>query len=375
VALLGQLFSVPAPADAQAVQIMTIHRAKGLEFDHVFVPALDRSTRQNEHRLLSFIDLPRPDGGSDLLMAPVEALEEEGEDLRHLIRSFESAREAHERARLLYVAVTRARQTLHLSGAPPRRRNGTLDIRRHSLLEPLWTVAAGDFAVTDAAALHTAPRSRAPLIRLRHGWQPPAPAAAPELPRLPLQYEAPPQVEFSWVGETQRHIGTLVHLLLARAAQRTPLPDEAEIERERAALIEQLRLEGVPAAERGAAAALVVEAVTRTLADARGRWILDGAHPYAASELALTGVSEGRLRSVVIDRCFVDEAGTRWVIDYKTSRHEGAGVEAFLDAEVERYRAQLCGYVALARTLGPQPVRAGLYFPLLGAFREVAAAP
>jgi ATP-dependent exoDNAse (exonuclease V) beta subunit len=77
----------------------------------------------------------------------------------------------------------------------------------------------------------------------------------------------------------------------------------------------------------------------------------------------------------VIDRCFVDEAGTRWVIDYKTSRHEGAGVEAFLDAEVERYRPQLYGYVALARTLGPQAVRAGLYFPLLGAFREVDVAP
>jgi hypothetical protein len=38
---------------------------------------------------------------------------------------------------------------------------------------------------------------------------------------------------------------------------------------------------------------------------------------------------------------------------------------------LERYRSQLETYVALARGLGPNPVRAGLYFPLLGAFREL----
>ena len=74
---------------------------------------------------------------------------------------------------------------------------------------------------------------------------------------------------------------------------------------------------------------------------------------------------------MVIDRSFVDRNGTRWVIDFKTSRHEGSGREAFLEQEMQRYQAQLATYVALARALGPQPVRAGLYFPLLGAFQEV----
>ena len=38
----SDLFSAPGAAGANPVQVMTIHRAKGLEFDHVFVPALDR---------------------------------------------------------------------------------------------------------------------------------------------------------------------------------------------------------------------------------------------------------------------------------------------------------------------------------------------
>jgi hypothetical protein len=63
------------------------------------------------------------------------------------------------------------------------------------------------------------------------------------------------------------------------------------------------------------------------------------------------------------------------VIDFKTSRHEGGGLETFLQHEIERYRPQLETYVALARGLGPQPVKAGLYFPLLGVFRELPAGP
>jgi ATP-dependent exoDNAse (exonuclease V) beta subunit len=89
--------------------------------------------------------------------------------------------------------------------------------------------------------------------------------------------------------------------------------------------------------------------------------------------LPLTGLSEGRLRSVVIDRCFVDELGTRWVIDYKTSRHEGGALDAFLASELERYRPQLETYAELARGLGPEPVRAALYFPLLAQLRELTA--
>jgi len=77
---------------------------------------------------------------------------------------------------------------------------------------------------------------------------------------------------------------------------------------------------------------------------------------------------------VVFDRSFVDDQGVRWVIDYKTSQHTGGGIEEFLDREVERYRSQLQRYAVLAQRLGPEPVRLGLYFPLMRAWREWAAA-
>jgi ATP-dependent exoDNAse (exonuclease V) beta subunit len=166
-------------------------------------------------------------------------------------------------------------------------------------------------------------------------------------------------------------VGTLVHAWLARLAAGERRPAPPALEGERAGVTAQLRRLGVPARDEARAAQAVLTALTQTLEDERGRWILDPAHREAHAELALSGVSGGRLREVIIDRAFVDANGTRWVIDFKTSRHEGAGRAAFLDEEVTRYRAQLDTYVELARALGPQPVRAALYFPLLQAFREL----
>ena len=112
-------------------------------------------------------------------------------------------------------------------------------------------------------------------------------------------------------------------------------------------------------------------ALTRTVSNEWGRWIFSADHVEAMSEWALSGIAAGRLTNVVIDRSFVDRDGTRWVIDFKTSRHQGGGLEAFLEQEVARYRPQLETYVALARGLSASPVRAGLYFPLLDVFREL----
>jgi ATP-dependent exoDNAse (exonuclease V) beta subunit len=127
---------------------------------------------------------------------------------------------------------------------------------------------------------------------------------------------------------------------------------------------------GVPADLRVSAVERIARAVERTLAHERGRWLLDARHHESATELALTGRAGPDIVRVAIDRTFVDASGVRWIVDYKTSRHEGAGLDEFLDREQERYRPQLERYASLLRKLGPQPVRLGLYFPLLDAWRE-----
>jgi ATP-dependent exoDNAse (exonuclease V) beta subunit len=64
---------------------------------------------------------------------------------------------------------------------------------------------------------------------------------------------------------------------------------------------------------------------------------------------------------------FEDDVGDTWIVDYKTSTHEGADVAAFLASEEARYREQLERYAAAAGVAG---ARRGLYFPLLKGWRE-----
>lgn len=372
--VLEHLFSAPAGGE-NPVQVMTIHRAKGLEFDHVLVPALDRTTRAPERRLLRWVDLPSETSESNLLIAPVPvvgAREEEG-DLNGYLKDLIRQHDAHERARVLYVAATRARRTLWLSGAPLVGVDGLVRPDRRSALHALWPALAPRFETAAAAGAAAASLTRSsPLLRLLPSWRPAEPPGRIAAERLPAAYLAAEPTEFHWVGETQRQIGTVVHAWLARLSQQPRLPPAAAIADESGVVLAELARAGVPERERVQARAQVLAALTRTLADERGRWILDHRHREARSEWEVSGVSGGVLRSVVIDRCFIDAHGTRWVIDYKTSAHEGGGLDEFLDQELERYRAQLATYRDLARGLGPQPVRAALYFPLLSSLRELS---
>jgi ATP-dependent exoDNAse (exonuclease V) beta subunit len=180
-------------------------------------------------------------------------------------------------------------------------------------------------------------------------------------------------VEFDWATETARHVGTVVHRELQRIA-RDGMANGAGVAAARRRYVDELAELGVPAERRPAAAERIATAVRRTLDDERGRWLLDERHASSANEFALTGQIDGTLVSVIIDRTFIDEEGTRWIVDYKTSSHEGANVDGFLASEQERYRAQLERYASLMRHLGPEPIHLGLYFPLLSAWRSWVAA-
>jgi ATP-dependent helicase/nuclease subunit A len=112
------------------------------------------------------------------------------------------------------------------------------------------------------------------------------------------------------------------------------------------------------------AAADVDRAVRGVLADPRGRWLFDPAHAEAASEWALAGIDNGAVVHVSLDRTFVAD-GVRWIVDFKTGRHEGGDTTAFLAREEERYSAQLERYARIVREIDSRPIRLALYYPLV----------
>jgi ATP-dependent exoDNAse (exonuclease V) beta subunit len=130
---------------------------------------------------------------------------------------------------------------------------------------------------------------------------------------------------------------------------------------------------GFTGAESTEAVQNVITALEKTIDDARGRWLFDGSHADARSEYALTEWRDGEFVHRVLDRTFVDPSGTRWIVDFKLSRHEGGDLDLFLDRERQRYAAQLEGYADAMRVLDARPIRLALYFPLLGGWREWAS--
>jgi ATP-dependent exoDNAse (exonuclease V) beta subunit len=370
--LLEALYAAGSGAPADAVQIMTMHRAKGLEFDCVILPGLGRRPRPSQEPLLRWLDLPRARDGSDLLLAPSQAAASRTpEPINLFLKRLQKQRADHERVRLLYVAATRARRELHLFAE-----SGRADPDRApagSLLGALWPALGREFStapLVDTPIAHAPPTARV-IRRLAPGWAPPPVPTGPPFAGLRVAgYEPAADVEIDWAGETARHVGTAVHAALERLGRLPSLPTVDALDAELPRLRAELAALGVEGQELGSATRRAGAALRATLGDPRGRWILDPGHPGIASELGLTGLVDGRLVSVIIDRSFIDESGTRWVVDFKTSAPRGADLESFLDGELELYRPQLEKYVALARGLGHQPVRAALYFPVLSAFRE-----
>jgi len=109
-----------------------------------------------------------------------------------------------------------------------------------------------------------------------------------------------------------------------------------------------------------------VKALGASVEDKRGKWLL-GPQRNARNEYRLSTVVEGKRRMLVIDRLFEDDVGDTWIVDYKTSSHEGADTDAFLAREQERYREQLERY---ALAIANPRARRALYFPLLKGWRE-----
>jgi ATP-dependent exoDNAse (exonuclease V) beta subunit len=375
-AQVAELWALPdvhaVPCD---VQIMTIHKAKGLEFDHVLVPGLGRAPRGDDPPLFVWTERPGPSPEApDLLVAPIGEAGADPDAIYEWVRRLDAERDDHEAARLLYVAATRARRRLHLLGTVRRDEDGApCPPPSRTLLARLWPVVEAEFVAAAAGAgtpAGIAPEPALPDQRLRRlpaGWQvPPPPASAVWRPPSEVA-RVEGAIEFSWVGETARHVGTVVHRWLQRIADDALAGwDEARVARLRPAVRADLAARGVLGAELDAAVERALAALRNAVRDERGRWML-GSHHEAASELRVTTLVDGRPARLVIDRVFRDAAGERWIVDYKTGGHEGADPEGFLDRERERYAAQLRSY---ARALAG-PSRLGLYFPLLAGWREV----
>ncbi|KGE03552.1 UvrD-helicase domain-containing protein [Pseudohaliea rubra] len=351
-----------APGDPRApVQVMTLHKAKGLQFDRVWLLDIAASTRGDERELLAWDEHVTRAGERFFLLAAEDHSDRRSPSLYQYLREEAAMKRSLEATRLLYVGATRAVRELVLCVRP------RWDEQRESYREPASAALAAALwpRLLEGAAEHSVepgptPSGPAPLALERLA----IPGGAPEAPSP----ESPgPQTPREFMGFQERCIGTAVHRVLEALTGREPLPACCgEVEQQMAALV--LAQAGLPAGSRSGALAEVIAHVDRTLAEPQGRWVL-APHPEGATEWSLTALDEaGDPRQLVLDRYFRDgTTGEHWIIDYKTSRplpEETA--EAFEAREAAAHGGQLARYREALEAILAAPVRCGLYFTALG---------
>ncbi len=415
-AALGDLKALPDPAAESdyGVQLMTIHKAKGLEFEVVIVPELQAMPGRGKPHMLSWLerglppesDASGPDDSGEItefLVAPFQQKGVEGGKAKEWVDRIRREREKQETRRLLYVACTRAREELHLFARPSYKtaQDGSLSLcdPPESLLKTAWPAfeeevkdrfdqrrsanAAKELAEKNQTekgeeTIETiAASGEEDLLAMPSPNEPP-PAKPVRLRRLPPDYRAA-SPEFSVAaldaplagagrlyerhegGLLSRALGKAVHVLLQQLAQlliTQPLESaRAALARSQPRIAAEARAAGVEPQQAVRIATQALQIARQAAADPVGEWILSP-HAAEASEVRWTGVVAGSLHTVQVDRVF--RAGLRprsagdeawWIIDYKTAHAEGIDADAALPALREIFAPQIEAYAQVLRNL------------------------
>jgi len=247
---LARLTAQPDPAaDSNCgVQLMTIHKSKGLEFEIVIVPELETRPARNQPEMLSWLErgvAPEPgefDPGvvTEFLVAPMPSKGAESGAAKRWVDRVRHNRENQEMRRLLYVAATRAREELHLFARPSYRydENGqpALAGPGESLLATAWPAWEQEIRAQFEQWQNSAPETLETLAAAAEDnlLEMSPPARATTLRRLPADFATPriatiaPDSPLSGAGSLfERHEGGLlsrafgqaVHDLMLQLAQ------------------------------------------------------------------------------------------------------------------------------------------------------------
>ncbi len=359
-AALEKIFVHAQGGKACSVELMTIHKAKGLEFDTVILPSLHATTVYDPHALLLWLERPKITGGEDLLIAPLKSVESASPDpVYQYLRYIDQQKAESELQRLLYVAVTRAKSNLFLTWTVKPTEEKAYLPAGGSFLALLWPHL-------DKTQLNKAPALSLSTIKKEKYYR--------RLPRLsePLNYLSDrivlektrdaPLLESRMI----RNVGILLHRLLIQICQ-TSLPVWQQQQKEDQENHWKMVLQGLgtPHALLSKGVDLVERVLHQTLQDVRGKPLLS-VYTHSKTNYPVTLFKNKRMQHVVIDRWFVDEAGQHWLVLFKMG-------EVPLD---------LSGYFkslfSCARVLFPtvlQSVMLGVYFPFVSRFFYKAIHP
>ncbi|MEM7358000.1 MAG: UvrD-helicase domain-containing protein [Pseudomonadota bacterium] len=373
-----RLYAEPSGDPQARLVVSTMHKAKGLQYHTVILPGLSRPPGANTKEMMMWAEHQSNSGVSQLLLAPLRVQDEPGSHY-HYLRELEKKRATNEAIRLMYVACTRAEHRLVLlgqlnedqdSGAPRKPYSNTL-------LGTIWEAVESHFSFAESPLVTATDDSLADMPDQGLSRLPAAASidlgdAVEWLTKTQLTTDVTEDeteaIEFEWSTEVATAIGVVMHNWLQfnqASVFDTELNDSLQQQWQ-----SDLRSLGVAPAKIGYGIARLSSALTNMQQDDSARFLLrDYAEQHNEYELSCT--EDGVVKTYRIDRTFVDENNTRWVVDYKTTTTRASDIDAFVDEQVqERHRAQLERYGELMSQIDSRPVKLVVYFPMLARMRS-----
>lgn len=347
---ITKLFATP-DSHGEHLQMMTIHKSKGLEFDTVVLPGLGASTGGNNgDKPLVLWEEVLVEHQRELLAAPFipkGARDKDKVSPYDYLESREKARDANESARVLYVAATRAERKLHLVGVASQKKSGEIKPVANTYLDLLWPTVAQVFEAAKIPEEGLNPqgdiaRFSPRLVRLKQPAIPMVLRVGQAVESLRNELNSKP----SGNNSLEADIGTLAHRYMELIVKHgieawTP----ARVTSLKPVVQHWFRQQGHSENIALTAAETLQNLLKVTLNSQDGQWVLKD-RPVAHAELGLSSVKNGDIKRFVVDRTFVED-NTRWIIDYKTTELATEMFSDELQRVAENHRQQLENYASL----------------------------
>ena len=343
----------------QNIKIMTIHKAKGLEFDYVFIPGLGSPTPSRSQKLLWWDHIEHLHDRTDYILIPNHQPGIKPSKLNTYLYQKENSKTINELIRLLYVAGTRAKKQVYWSGA----------VNEHNVPQPrsplalIWqglTTKQQEIQLHNAKILEHANKDIW-LSQFNHPIKETISTShvdnTSKTKKLLINRAIMPNPGF------ESALGLAVHYLMHFMANH---PHECQGKYRK--LISNYCLEqGITNQDISTIMQILDTKLNSILNHPKTQWILQK-RPSTQTECS---VYEKSGKQNIIDICFYD-SNDFWIIDYKTHHHEYQHTAKRLGKQhfIGHYE-QLCRYYTILSNHGIKRIRCGLYFPLSGSWHEI----
>ena len=323
-----------APSQHASVKLMTIHQAKGLEFDTVIIPGLGKKGKSDTLPLMQIQEF----SNKNILLAPIKSSYEDSESKTYLYLQYLQKQQTHfELMRVLYVAMSRAKHKIHLLGGISKTGkavSGSL----LSFLSDYFQQSIDDIPIQDSTvpvetSLPIFQRNKTLSALTNRG-----------INDAMQSKNMPSNIDLIY----QSALGSIVHYFLEHNLF------EPSIE----SIEARFREFGLPPKLIQSYSKTASLLLLNTRRDKDFEWLFK----YRNSTEVEAEYSNST-RTVIIDRLFVEDA-TLWIIDFKTaSLNEGESMSSFIERQKLSHQKQIKTYQEVLEDFFKLPSKVALYCP------------